>query len=101
MFVCSLMAVEANFSSLLSVNCRLQIEQVNSDCAQSDSGFPFFTLSFSFTDCLSFNLCGSFVDEAPPLCSVPYSLFPGLSWNIEILKRGFKGVFVAFVLATL
>ena len=25
------------------------------------------------------------------------SLFPGLSWNNEILKRGFKGVFVAFL----
>ena len=29
------------------------------------------------------------------------SLFPGLSWKIEILKRGFKGVFIAFLLSTL
>ena len=34
MFVCSLMAVSAN----LALNCRLQIEQVNSDCAESDDG---------------------------------------------------------------
>ena len=44
---------------------------------------------------------GTFVDEAAPLCSILSSLFPGLSWNIEIHKRGFKGVFVAFLLATL
>ena len=35
------------------------------------------------------------------MCVFLSSLFPGLNWNIEILKRGFKGVFVAFFLATL
>ena len=29
------------------------------------------------------------------------SLFPRLSWNIEIIQRGFKGVFVAFPMTTL
>ena len=40
-------------------------------------------------------LGGTFVDEGTPRCSILRSLFPGLSCNIEILKRGFKGVFVA------
>ena len=44
---------------------------------------------------------GSFVDEATPLCSILCNLFTGFSWNIEILKEGFKGVFVAFLFATL
>ena len=89
------------YKPILALNCRLQIEQVNSDCAESDYGSPFFTLPFSFTDSLCFKLGGIFVDEATPLCSILSILFPGLSWNIEILKRGFKGGFVAFLLATL
>ena len=75
---------------ILALNCRLQIEQVNSDCAESDDG-PL-ALPFSFTDSLCFKLGGTFVDETTPLCSILSSLFPGLSWNIKIRKRGFKGV---------
>ena len=56
----------------------------------------FLYASFQLTDSLCFKLEGTFVDEATPLCSILSSLFPGRSWNIEILKRGFKGVFVAF-----
>ena len=79
---------------------------MNSDCAESDDDpykalGPIFTLPFSFTYSLCFKLGGTFVDEATPLCSILSSLFPGLSWNTEILKRGFKGVFVAFLLVTL
>ena len=86
---------------ILALNCRLQIEQVNSDCAESDDGsldlaYPFFTLPFSFTDSLCFKFGGTFVDEATPLCSILNSLFLGFRWYIEILKRGFKGVLVAF-----
>ena len=35
-------------------------------------------------------------NESTLLSSILCSLFPELSWNIEILKRCFKGVFVAF-----
>ena len=35
-------------------------------------------------------------NESTPLSSILCSLFPELSWNLEILKRCFKGVFVAF-----
>ena len=56
------------------------------------SCFPIFTFPFNFTDSLCFKLGGTFVDEATPLCSILSSLFPGLSRNIEIVKRGFKGV---------
>ena len=35
-------------------------------------------------------------NESTPLSSILCSLFPELSWNIEILQRCFKGVFVAF-----
>ena len=62
---------------------------------------PWLILSFLYASFQlhSFSLLqilgGTFVDEAMPLCSILYSLLPGLSWNIEILKRGFKGVFVA------
>ena len=94
------------YKPILALNCRLQIEQVNSDCAESDDGplaLAFLSLRFlsAFTDSLYFKLGGTFVEEATPLCSILSSLFPGLNWNIEILKRGFKGVFVAFLLATL
>ena len=70
---------------------------MNSDCAESDDGPLAFKLPFSFTDSLCFKLGGTIIDEATPLCSILSSPFPGHSWNIEILKRGFKGVFVAFL----
>ena len=57
--------------------------------------------AFCFKDSFCFKLCSSFVHEALPLCSILCSLFPGLSWNVDILKRYFKGVFEAFLLATL
>ena len=71
------------------------LEQVNSYCAESDDGplaLAFLSLRFfSASQILfCFKLGGTFVDEATPLCSILSSLFPGLSWNIEILKRGFK-----------
>ena len=94
------------YKPILALNCRLQIEQVNSDCAEFDDGplaLAFLSLRFLSASHILFasNLGGTFVDEATPLCSILSSLFPGLNWNIEILKRGFKGVFVAFLLATL
>ena len=92
--------------AILALKCRLQIEQVNSDCAESDDGplaLAFLSLRFlsASLHSLCFKLGGTFVDEATPLCSILSSLFPGLSWNIEIIKQGFKGVFVVFLLATL
>ena len=95
------MFVDGVYKPILALNCWLQIEQVNSDCAESDDGPLALALPFSFTDSLCFKSGDTFADEATPLCSILSSLFPGLSWNIEILKRGFKGVFVAFLLATL
>ena len=78
---------------------------MNSDCAETDDGslaLAFLSLRFLSASRFSFlQLGGTFVDEATSLCSILSSLFPGLNWNIEILKRGFKGVFVAFLLATL
>ena len=52
---------------------------------------PWLLLSFLYAS-ICFKLGGTFVDEATQLCSILGSLFPGLNWNIEILKRGFKGV---------
>ena len=94
------------YKPILALNCRLQIEQVNSDCAETDDGsFALAFLSLRFLSASQilflFELGGTFVDEATPLCSILSSLFPGLNWNIKILKRGFKGVFEAFLLATL
>ena len=104
MFVCSLMAM---YKPMLAINCRLQIEQVNSDCAESDDGpLALAFLSSRFLSASQILFASNW--EAPLLirqrhclCSILSSLFPGLSWDIEILKRGFKGVFVAFLLATL
>ena len=57
-----------------------------------------FCAFYSFTDSLSF-IQSCFVDETSPL--VQSVLFPRPYWYFEILQRGFEGVFVAFLLATL
>ena len=65
---------------------------MNSDCAESDDGpLALVLLSLRFLSASQILFASNW--EAPQ--------DPGLSWNIEILKRGFKGVFVGFLLATL
>ena len=49
---------------------------------------------------VTFLSCSFFVEETP-LCSILCSLHLGVSWNIKILHLGFKGIFVAFLLASL
>ena len=78
----------------------------SSDCAGSDDDS--IALAFRYLLFLSasqilfcFKQCGSFDDEATPLCVIQCSLLSGLSWNIEALNQGFKGVFVGFPLTTL
>ena len=75
------------------------------DCAESDDeslAIAFRSLRFlSASQILFASNCAAPFDEATPLCSILCRLFPGHSWNIEIFKGDFKGVFVAFLVATL
>ena len=40
-------------------------------------------------------------DEASPLCSFLFNLFPWLCWYVEILEGGFQRVFVSLLLTTM
>ena len=74
---------------------------MNSDCAEYDDD----PLALAFLSLHALQLHGfslnqivqlSIGNDSTPLSSILCSLTPELSWNIEILKRCFKGVFVAF-----
>ena len=74
---------------------------MNSDCAESDDdplALAFLSLHVLAASQISLNQIVrlSIGNESTLLSSILCSLFPELSWNIEILKRCFKGVFVAF-----
>ena len=82
-FMCICVFVDYCFSHYFALNCRLQIENINPDCTESDDDhltLVFRSLSFlSASQILFASNCSSFVDEATLLCSILCSMFAGLS----------------------
>ena len=80
--------------SILALNCLFKTQQVSSEdedwCWSTGSGFALFALLFTLADSLGFFviIC-TLSDKATPLCTIFCSLFPGLCWYVEILKRCF------------
>ena len=86
---------------ILTLNCRLQIQHVKSDCVEFDDplALAFCSLHIlSASQILFASNCAALLFGITTLLAIVQPV-ARTSWNTDVRRRGFKGVFVAFLLA--